>query len=431
MEEMLNPSNLKKAYSFIEQNKDKLKVDLGSQAGIDEVSDDDIKGAQSILKGSGVVASQGIDPRQVSPSDLKLADPDEDYLSQFKKYSAELDQDEAQKEEKASREQRVALALINTLPTLFGYAIGGSEGGAIGAGAGISASKGLMEESKDAAKLSREEKKEKKKGALELFQEKEKGSAALKKSELEAKQGKEKTILEKDLDLRNKIIEAQLKKKIEGSGLTGEKADTALKLGKDYENNKITQNTILMAGFNSNIQDKVLSQAEKLKAGRLANPQDDLDLVFSYAKMLDPTSVVREGDVIIIKNRQGLDNKIISTIDQVNEGTILAPDSRRFLAESAQRKFDNQAKQQATFQGQFSERVKKFGIDPSLVVQDFGVNLQAPQGQQVAAPKDSQVPTVSKSVAANAPALKDASTEDLIARRKALFDILNSQDVAR
>lgn len=61
----------------------------------------------------------------------------------------------------------------------------------------------------------------------------------------------------------------------------------------------------------------------------------DLNLVYGFAKMLDPDSVVREGEAVMVKNTASLPDWLQGYISQVNGGAALKPDTRKALMSEA------------------------------------------------------------------------------------------------
>jgi len=54
----------------------------------------------------------------------------------------------------------------------------------------------------------------------------------------------------------------------------------------------------------------------------------DLNLVYGLAKIFDPTSVVREGEQILVRNTAGIPEQLIGWIDSLNGGGALEPATR-------------------------------------------------------------------------------------------------------
>jgi len=77
--------------------------------------------------------------------------------------------------------------------------------------------------------------------------------------------------------------------------------------------------------------------------GATANPSaaGDLGMIFAYMKMLDPGSVVREGEFAVAANSGGLSDRVLRQLQQVQSGQRLSPGMRKDFAETAQRELEN------------------------------------------------------------------------------------------
>lgn len=73
-------------------------------------------------------------------------------------------------------------------------------------------------------------------------------------------------------------------------------------------------------------------------------PFDDLALIFYIAKMLDPTSVVREGEQMIIRNTGALPDKFLNYFQRLQTGKAFTKDQRKDILGFAKRKMDAELK---------------------------------------------------------------------------------------
>ncbi len=72
-------------------------------------------------------------------------------------------------------------------------------------------------------------------------------------------------------------------------------------------------------------------------AGRNSKASD-LNLVYGLGKIMDPTSVVREGEMVMVKNTASLPDWLVGSINALNGGQQLQPDTRKaILAEAYSR----------------------------------------------------------------------------------------------
>src|SRR5574343_313408 len=69
-------------------------------------------------------------------------------------------------------------------------------------------------------------------------------------------------------------------------------------------------------------------------AGRNSKASD-LNLVYGLGKIMDPGSVVREGEMIMVKNAAGLPEWLLGTINALNGGAALTPETRKAIMQEA------------------------------------------------------------------------------------------------
>lgn len=105
----------------------------------------------------------------------------------------------------------------------------------------------------------------------------------------------------------------------------------------------------------------------------------DVSLIFAYMKMLDPNSVVREGEFATAQNAGGLPDMIVNQYNKVLNGQRLSPQQRQGFRNEATRVFQVYQQRQAPIDAYYQGLAKKYGIDPSLV--GVGLYQGANQGQ--------------------------------------------------
>lgn len=97
----------------------------------------------------------------------------------------------------------------------------------------------------------------------------------------------------------------------------------------------------------------------------------DVAMIFNYMKMLDPGSVVREGEFATAQNSGGVPDKIRATYNQVLEGTRLTPQIRADFLDRAGRLFTTQDAQHSKLVDEFTGISERLNLDPRNVVVDF------------------------------------------------------------
>lgn len=111
---------------------------------------------------------------------------------------------------------------------------------------------------------------------------------------------------------------------------------------------------------------RILSNAEEQTAA------SDLSLIFNYMKMLDPGSVVREGEFANAQNSAGVPDRIRSRYNNVLSGERLAENTRQDFIQTAQDLYSTQLASQSYLDKNYKDLAISYGLDPDKVVLDFG-----------------------------------------------------------
>lgn len=110
-------------------------------------------------------------------------------------------------------------------------------------------------------------------------------------------------------------------------------------------------------------QKQRLDSIEKTGAG-------DVALVFTYMKMLDPTSTVREGEYATASNASGVPGSLIGQYNKLVGGGLLGQKARDEIRSQAERFFQKEANQHDKRTTQFANIAKRQGLNPDNVVVD-------------------------------------------------------------
>jgi len=110
---------------------------------------------------------------------------------------------------------------------------------------------------------------------------------------------------------------------------------------------------------------KVQSAAENPSAAA------DLSLIFNYMKLLDPGSVVREGEFATAQNAAGIPDRIRNQYNRVIEGTRLGPAQRQDFVTQAGNVYQAQLESLAPVQDFYRQIAKESGIPESAVMYRF------------------------------------------------------------
>jgi len=104
----------------------------------------------------------------------------------------------------------------------------------------------------------------------------------------------------------------------------------------------------------------------------------DLALIFNYMKMLDPGSVVREGEFANAQNAAGVPDRIVAKYNKVISGERLAPDTRADFVNRAKELFGRQNSQTKKTRSEYERLAKSYGLEPSMVIVDIEDPMDVP-----------------------------------------------------
>lgn len=112
----------------------------------------------------------------------------------------------------------------------------------------------------------------------------------------------------------------------------------------------------------------------------------DISLVFAYMKMLDPTSVVREGEFAQAANAGGVPAHVMNMYNNLIKGNKLTPDVRQQFVQQSDAIYQEVTQNLESLNEQFSTRAGGWGVNPSNFIYTpeaypaFGAPAPAPAG---------------------------------------------------
>jgi len=114
------------------------------------------------------------------------------------------------------------------------------------------------------------------------------------------------------------------------------------------------------------------SRIKQITSGK-PNAATDISLVFSYMKMLDPSSTVREGEYATAANAAGIPDQIKNAYNKAKDGQFLTPQQRQSFAAQAAQLYKGQMGSQRDLESQFKDIAKNSNARPDQVVIDYSL----------------------------------------------------------
>lgn len=166
---------------------------------------------------------------------------------------------------------------------------------------------------------------------------------------------------------------------------TGEIIRAGTPEGVDYEMRQKLRKEVFGLPAIKDYQTQGVAYAKIVSAASDPSPAGDLAMVFSFMKVLDPGSTVREGEFAQVAKAGKLDSRVQSYASQVLSGQGLTPDQRADFVRRAEMLYRGSEEQLSATFAQYGRIAQQQGFDPADVIPQFGF-----KGSSVAAP-DSNV----------------------------------------
>lgn len=97
----------------------------------------------------------------------------------------------------------------------------------------------------------------------------------------------------------------------------------------------------------------------------------DMALIFSFMRILDPNSVVREGEFATAQNAAGVPDRIVNTYNRLLKGERLGESQRADFVNQAKKIYDEQKQQNDGLAEQYRGMAKRYKLNPENIVTSF------------------------------------------------------------
>jgi hypothetical protein len=165
---------------------------------------------------------------------------------------------------------------------------------------------------------------------------------------------------------------------------------------------------------------------KKAAAGK--TPSDDIALIFNYMKMLDPTSVVREGEFATAQQTGGIPSNVVNAYNRALSGNRLNDGQRANYLKTAASLHTNARERYDEITGQYRDYATEGGYDPEKTFKTrANPDAQTNQGNLQPAAQDSTDAQHATFKQVFKPGAKYGSAQaPYIVRNKADYDALKS-----
>jgi len=152
---------------------------------------------------------------------------------------------------------------------------------------------------------------------------------------------------------------------------------------EDLTPSQLNASNSLRDDYNTRSKDFFTVKAQKTRidaAARNPTPAGDLSLIFAYMKMLDPTSVVREGEFATAQNAGSVPDRIINQYNAIVNGGKLGATGdenaklRADFVERARLIYEAEKAQQEQRNRMYASRAERLGIPADLVIEPLDLD---------------------------------------------------------
>jgi hypothetical protein len=105
-------------------------------------------------------------------------------------------------------------------------------------------------------------------------------------------------------------------------------------------------------------------------ASKNPSPQGDTALLYSFFKVLDPASTVREGEIAMVEGNRSIPDKFKGMAQKLAGGGSLLPHERQDILEQARRQVETRVPRASSDLQAYRDNAKRLGLDPELYAPD-------------------------------------------------------------
>lgn len=127
-----------------------------------------------------------------------------------------------------------------------------------------------------------------------------------------------------------------------------------------------------------------IKAAASIKTGDDPTGASDVALLYGYMKLLDPNSAVREGEVALAQQTQGIPGRVVTAYNNALNGQKLSPAARQNFITAATKTYEAVQPRLKMIEGRYQDRAKGAGVDPKLFKFQSGVSQPPAASGQIA-----------------------------------------------
>lgn len=165
---------------------------------------------------------------------------------------------------------------------------------------------------------------------------------------------------------KNKDAIAEAKWKIDNPDVDWDQIKVEGTFRKEYNSLPQVKNAIVSETFYNDLS--VIIAEQNRDNGDFAEGPQDLAIMFNYMKMLDPDSVVREGEQVLLKDTKGISEKVLTMFKKAQSGEFLDVNQRKQILAVTTKLMSQRVFTYTNTYNQYSKIAKKNGFDVERAV---------------------------------------------------------------
>ena len=154
-------------------------------------------------------------------------------------------------------------------------------------------------------------------------------------------------------------------------GLKQEEKEKRAKIiaqGQDLKNADNLRKEFIGQPIVKNFQDVQQSYAKIQQLSKAPSAAGDISMIFAYMKMLDPGSVVREGEQATAQNAAGIPDQVRNAYNRLLNGQRLTPRQRADFINQARSIYNSHQSLVSRLEQDYKGLAQQYGTNPQLVV---------------------------------------------------------------
>ena len=165
---------------------------------------------------------------------------------------------------------------------------------------------------------------------------------------------------------KNKDAIAEAKWKIENPDVDWDQIKVEGTFRKEYNSLPQVKNAIVSETFYNDLS--VIIAEQNREDGKFAEGPQDLAIMFNYMKMLDPDSVVREGEQVLLKDTKGIPEKVLTMFKKAQSGEFLDVNQRKQILAVTTKLMSQRVMTYQNTYNKYSKIAKNNGFDVERAV---------------------------------------------------------------